>query len=184
MQAAPGFTNYRWEPATGLSNPHIPNPVCNATQSRWYRVRMWSTGPDAPCEQTIPVFVTVHDLPRAIGSRTGFSLCHNASGSIEIDSIGGAEPYTFLLNGTPAQGPTLNGLSAVDYKLMVTDTHGCTWDSLYNVPSISVTTAAFSASPIEGELPLNVTFQNQSTQSNAWLWYANDALFSNEEHPF
>ncbi len=184
MEATPGFDNYSWEPQTGLSNAGISNPICSATQSGWYRVRMWSTGPDAPCEQTIPVFVTVHDPPRAFGTRTGFSLCHNATGSIEIDSIGGAGPYTFLLNGATAQNPPFAGLGAGVYALSITDSNGCAWDSTYTIAQVRVTNAAFTANPQEGESPLDVQFQDQSTQANAWQWEANGLPFSSQQNPF
>ncbi len=184
LQAALGFDNYSWEPQAGLSNAGISNPVCSATQSGWYRVRMWSDEPDARCEQTIPVFVTVHDPPRAFGARTNFSLCHNATGSIEIDSIGGAGPYTFLLNGIPAQGPPFTGLSAGEYLLAITDANWCMWDSTYTIDQIRVTNAAFTANPTAGESPLNVQFQDQSTQANAWQWQADGVPFSSQQNPF
>jgi gliding motility-associated-like protein len=184
MQAAPGFTNYQWEPSTGLSNTSIPNPVCSATQSGWYRVRMWSTGPDAPCEQTIPVFVTVHDPPRAFGTSTGFSLCHNPTGSIAADSLGGAGPYSFALNSESIEGLPVQNLGAGNYLLSITDAKTCVWDSTFNVPSIIVTNVAFTANPTDGESPLDVQFQDQSTQANAWQWEANGLPFSSQQNPF
>jgi gliding motility-associated-like protein len=44
LNTTPGFSSYSWSPATGLSNPSIPNPVATVTSSTTYTVTGTTAG--------------------------------------------------------------------------------------------------------------------------------------------
>jgi gliding motility-associated-like protein len=46
LNAAPGFSTYSWTPATGLSNPNIPNPVATLSGPVSYTVTGSTSGPN------------------------------------------------------------------------------------------------------------------------------------------
>jgi gliding motility-associated-like protein len=64
-------------------------------------------------------------------------------------------------------------LENVTYKLLVTDSLGCTGESTFFYESIHVK-ADFSVDPSSGEAPLEVTFTDKSIRAATYLWEFGD----------
>jgi len=64
-------------------------------------------------------------------------------------------------------------LENVTYKLLVTDSLGCTGESTFFYESIHVK-ADFSVDPSSGEAPLEVTFTDKSVRAVTYLWEFGD----------
>jgi gliding motility-associated-like protein len=71
-------------------------------------------------------------------------------------------------------------LEDVTYKLRVTDSLGCFSESSFFYTSIHVK-ADFTAEPITGEAPLEVTFTNKSVRGNKYLWEFGDGKDSTSD---
>jgi gliding motility-associated-like protein len=99
--------------------------------------------------------------------------------------------YTFLWSSDPVSSipfpdlelnpQTFNPpLVDVTYKLLVTDSYGCTAESSFFYKSIHVK-ADFSADPQKGEAPLEVTFTDKSVRGFKYKWEFGDGKDSISE---
>lgn len=118
---ASGGTIYLWEPATGLSNPAVSNPVATPATSTNYAVIV-SNG---ACSDTDTVLITVNMLPTAdagddleicIGSDTTL-LATGGVGYLWIPSTGLSNPSV----ANPVAGPVVT----TTYILTVADSNNC-----------------------------------------------------------
>ncbi len=186
LQAAVGYEHYEWSPATQLSDATIANPICTADSSRWYRVRMWSDGPDAPCAQTIPVFVEVGQTPRPGLFVSNVSSCPKPTGRIRMEEMLGSPPFQYTVGTQTNNVGLFEMLAAGTYAVSITDALGCIWDTVAVVKLNTPHTAAFTANPQVGDSPLLVNLTNQSTNptpgSMTYEWLANSELFSTSLH--
>lgn len=73
-------------------------------------------------------------------------------------------------------------LENVTYKLLVTDSLGCTGESTFFYESIHVK-ADFSVDPSSGEAPLEVTFTDKSIRAATYLWEFGDDSISVLSNP-
>jgi hypothetical protein len=64
-------------------------------------------------------------LTISLVNATNSTSCVNTDGSIELAVTGGKEPYTFTLNGSPAEGPVFENLSSGIYSIIVKDKNKC-----------------------------------------------------------
>ncbi len=179
LAAIPGFDNYEWTPASGLSNSTIANPLCFADSSGWYRVRMWNDDEGGACSQTIPVFVTVGKVPRPGNLQVRASFCPQNTGRIIFGEMDGKAPFQYTVNGNTKTNGTFENLTPGIYDVSVTDALGCTWDSTAVVALDPLQTAAFTANPDSGYSPLRVVLTNQSTEATDYTWMVNGTPFSN-----
>jgi PKD repeat protein len=97
--------------------------------------------------------------------------------------------WNFGDGGTSTQqNPSHTYTSAGTYTVTLTATNSCGSDDEVKVDYIMVTcvapTAAFVGSPTSGEVPLNVTFTDQSTGSpTSWSWTFGDGGTSTQQNP-
>jgi gliding motility-associated-like protein len=83
-------------------------------------------------------------------------------------------PYPdFLLNPQTFDPPLVD----VTYKLAVSDSFGCKSQSSFFYKSIHVK-ADFTADPIQGEAPLEVTFTDKSIRASSYKWVFGDSIAS------
>lgn len=61
-----GFT-YVWEPAIGLDNPNVLNPLCSTTEDRWYKLTVTTA---AGCTAHDEIFVKVLKKPIVVNAFT------------------------------------------------------------------------------------------------------------------
>ncbi|GAB4412281.1 MAG: hypothetical protein OHK0039_18150 [Bacteroidia bacterium] len=123
----PGYT-YNWTPATGLSNPSLPNPgITNLTGSITY----YLTVTDAlGCNDMDSIQIIVN--PELIVAATGDSVCFGETGNLQGIATGGSPGYTY--QWLPAAGLTnpdsnitqvLTPVQTQVYSLIATDAVGC-----------------------------------------------------------
>ncbi|MBL7934911.1 MAG: gliding motility-associated C-terminal domain-containing protein [Bacteroidia bacterium] len=76
--------------------------------------------------------------------------CYNScNGSLTVISIGGAMPYTYSWTPVGINTPTVSGLCAGNYSVLVTDANGCPASSsftLINPPTLTLTAVVTDAS--------------------------------------
>ena len=73
-------------------------------------------------------------------------------------------------------------LEDVTYKLKVTDSLGCSFESSFSYESIHVK-ADFSVEPAKGEAPLEVTFTDKSIRAATYKWEFGDDSVSIQSNP-
>ncbi|NEN22654.1 hypothetical protein G3O08_03930 [Cryomorpha ignava] len=178
FSAISGYDHYVWTPAAGLSNTSISNPICNADSSGWYRVRMWNDDEDGACAQTIPVFLTVGKVPRPQNLEILPSTCPANTGKIIFGGMDGKAPFQYTVNGETKTNATFENLAPGGYELSVQDALGCSWDSTVVLDLSPFQTAAFTANPDSGYSPLQIVFQNQSTNATSYVWLIDGVPFS------
>lgn len=147
--------SYQWNPAVGLSNPTISNPVASPVATTTYVVSII-----LPCDTLYDTLIlTVLPAPVLTISPTNFSIC--AGGNISLSAYAGAGTYSFSwntgnTNSSIAVQPSNNSI----YTLTVTGANSCATDTSINVvvnslPIVSVAgnnlicagnTSAFTAS--------------------------------------
>lgn len=177
LSAIPGYDHYAWTPAAGLNDSTLANPVCVADSSGWYRVSMWNDD-DAVCAQTIPVFVTVGKVPRPNKLQVLPSSCPTNTGKIIFADMDGKAPFQYTVNGVTKTNDTFGNLPPGNYELSVQDAQGCRWDTTVTVGLTTIQTAEFRANPQSGYSPLQVVFQNESTNATSYAWQIDGVTFS------
>jgi gliding motility-associated-like protein len=105
------------------------------------------------------------------------SLC---DGSIIVTATGNS-PFTFSLDSgvTYQASDTFPNLCDSTYDVMVMDMNGCTAYQQVTINPGTVVTADFSATPLSGNVPLNVVFTNNSFNSLSNMWDFDDNFTSN-----
>lgn len=124
--AASGGNSYAWAPATGLSNTSIYNPVATPTATTVYTVTVSNL---LGCSSTATVMVTVNPLPSATVTPGGTNTICNGDSILISANAGLGLTYQWKKGSTNITGAT--GLSyeaklAATYKVLVTNTNGCT----------------------------------------------------------
>jgi|GEM_PF-2361228 len=89
-------------------------------------------------------------------------LCYLEQGAIALDVTGGTKPYTFQWNGAFINSPSIFGLDAGDYTVLVTDANGCTYQQQFNITApqameISSSVIAASCANDDGSVDLQVS---------------------------
>ena len=108
---ATGGVNYKWKPATGLSNDNIPNPVATPLQTTTYTVDI-NNGACSDSSKTITVTVNQNPVADAGSNKVLFEgQSARLDGSVKGDNITSYSwaPATFLDNPnslTPVTTPT------------------------------------------------------------------------------
>ena len=157
----------------GSGSPFSPGALTTTTS-------YWVTGTIGACQgPPTQVNITVHPLPviNISGATLTQANCGDTTGAVMgIVITSGAAPLTYQWQnaaGTNVGGGTLN-LTSVGpgvYSLIVTDANGCISNAgPFTITSTSGVTAAFTANPVTGQTPLNVTFTNTSTGAISYLW--------------
>ena len=91
---SPGAANYKWSPVTGLSDPHIANPVADINATTTYSVTV--TNLDG-CENTEKVTITAAPLPMVnIVKPNDIDCSHSA---VQLQASGGS-----IYHWTPTEG--------------------------------------------------------------------------------
>jgi gliding motility-associated-like protein len=154
-------------------NPFLPGALTTSTS-------YWVTESFGAC-QSAPTQITITVNPLPVIDATGVAItqanCGDTTGAVlSIVITSGTAPLTYQWQdgaganvGNGSLGFTNVGPGT--YTLIVTDANGCIANAgPYTVSSTSGVTAAFTANPVTGETPLNVTFTNASVGAISYLW--------------
>lgn len=142
---ATGGRRYQWTPATGLSCTDCPNPVAKPTQTTLYTVIALS---DSGCSAFDTVSVTV--LPRAVATAVAADTALCPGGSTQLTATGGTifrwSPAVGL-SCTDCSNPIATPATTTTYKVVVSNTTGCSDSAIVRVmvnelPTISLSTPA------------------------------------------
>lgn len=121
--SASGGSEYRWEPATGLSDPTIPNPIASPTTTTNYKVIVSS----GKCIDTGTVTVQVFAGAKA-NAGNDKTICPGSSAPIGMPSEAGVT-YSWLpttdLDDPTSSNPIASPKTTTDYILTVTGQSGC-----------------------------------------------------------
>jgi PKD repeat protein len=180
LEAPAGYDTYQWSASEGLSDAAIPNPLCFADSSQWYTLTMTSAD-GSTCDQTIPVFIEVYDNPVPASLTVRASLCPANTGEIIANGTPGNQPITYNLNGTENTTGAFGDLAPGTYALDITTATGCVWDTTVTVALNPVQEASFTATPETGFSPLDVFFNNTSTQATDYQWLIDGVPISTSE---
>ncbi|MCH2216429.1 MAG: hypothetical protein MK086_14785, partial [Flavobacteriales bacterium] len=181
LESPTGFDTFLWSDADGLSDPTAANPLCFADTSRWYTLTA-SASDGGFCDQTIPVFVEVYDIPKPRQIITRASVCPANTGVIEAIDTPGDQPITYSLGGVENTNGVFEDLAPGEYDLSVATATGCTFTTSRVVGLDQIHEASFTASPETGYTPLEVFFTNTSTQATDYQWEVDGIPFSNSEN--
>jgi hypothetical protein len=178
---ATGGNAYQWHPQIDLSCYDCASPVFVGDTSRFYTCRIWNTD---SCSKVLPVKVNVRDNPVAASFSVAPTECYGNTGRIQVNAP--SQGYTYALNGGSAQAqPLFQNLADGDYVLTAIDSNGCKADTTVHIERINTTVAQFAASPLAGNIPLEVTLSNQSTSATNYVWYiGSDTLHTASTAPF
>lgn len=158
---ASGAATYTWVPATGLSNPAIPNPVATITNDILYVV----AGEDVNgCTALDSISVVAHPLPN-VSTAGDTTICEN---TVALLQAFGAQFYSWSpVTGVAdpnAASTTASPSASTTYTVTGTDGNGCTNTAtqsiaLQQAPNLTISPAAATLCPGESVL-LTVTGGN------------------------
>jgi hypothetical protein len=180
LEAPAGYDAYQWTEGGGLSDAAIANPLCFADSSRWYTLTMTSAD-GSTCDQTIPVFIEVYDNPVPASLTVRASLCPAHTGEVIANGTPGNQPIAYNLSGTENTTGAFGDLAPGTYALDITTATGCVWDTTVTVALNPVQEASFTATPETGFSPLDVFFNNTSTQATDYQWLIDGVPISTSE---
>ncbi|MBL0308686.1 MAG: PKD domain-containing protein [Bacteroidetes bacterium] len=182
---ASGGTTYSWSPTGSLNNPNISNPEATPTQTTDYVVTVTDNN---GCKDSATVTVNVNPTP--VASFTYTPVCTGM-------------PSSFINTSTPATGnsyvwdfgdgttsnvdnPTHTYNSGGSYTVILTAHLGtCSHIATQTVTVYSGAKASFDATPLtsysDESSPIN--FNNQSTNSDSWVWDFGDGNSSTQRSP-
>ena len=119
------------------------------------------------CETQDDVSVIVNPLP-IIDPGAPFSVCEGSEVTLTATGAGPGASYAWsndVINGVPFSLDVTN-----EYTVIGTDANGCAGTASLMVTGIPNPDALFTANPISGVIPLNVDFQNLTTNATDYFW--------------
>lgn len=170
-------TQYRWSPATGLSDATIFNPVANPTVTTQYTV----TATLGRCSADDIVIVNVNAAPIPDAGTDGY-ICYGQT--YQLQASGGTQyqwtPDTYLNSATIAN-PVTTATRDITYTLTIlSDANGCpslTTDEVYVdvTPPIKVTTFPYDTIGYSGDMIQLLAIPNDSDVIN-YVWTPSQGL--------
>lgn len=161
---ASGAQTYDWSPATGLSCTNCANPTASPATTTTYTV----TGTQDGCSSTDQVTVNVNMAPD-VNAGNDISVCEGQSAQLQAS---GAQFYTWspasYLSCTSCADPIVSPTGDMLYKVVGTDSHGCSDSDEVQVTVIyrQPTTFGGDAGICAGE-----TTPLYATGGTEYLWY-------------
>ena len=119
------------------------------------------------CETQDDVSVVVHPLP-IIEIGPPFSVCEGDEIILTASGAGPGASYTWdnaIINGIPFSLDATN-----EFTVIGADANGCEGTASLLVTGVPNPDAYFTASPNSGVIPLNVDFQNLTTNATDYYW--------------
>ncbi len=197
-----GATSYNWDFGDGSANVSTTNPVHTYTNTGTFNVTLTATSTASGCviDSILPVTITV---PTAVITVNDTTACH--AGTIQFSSAGSLDVTSLMwtfgegiagVRDTSFAADTLHLYTRPGFytaTLTITDIHGCTAVQTELIHILGPT-AGFTANPLGGCAPINVTFTDTSlTEGSAitqWEWSFGDGTpnvsttFDTISHPY
>ncbi len=182
-------TSWLWNFGDGVTST-AQNPSHTYSAPGTYAVSLTATNSAGSDMRTKTAYITVACVP----PQAGFSSS-STTGEVPLtvsfaDQSSGATSWLWNFgDGTTSgvQNPSHQYTQVGTYTVSLVVTNSCGVDTLIKSGLISVVctapVAAFAASVEAGELPLAVSFTDQSAGATAWSWDFGDESFSTEQHP-
>jgi gliding motility-associated-like protein len=123
------------------------------------------------CITFLPVVITQPALLTAPGTITNVSCNGLCDGSITAVAAGGTSPYTYLWS-TGGTTPTISGLCAGTYTLVLTDANGCTRNIVYTITQPAVLASGISGTDVVCNGQCNGTASTNVTGGTGPFSYA------------
>ncbi len=168
--SASGAISYSWSPATGLSNPNIPNPVFNSTVGN-HILYVTGTGANGCTHKdTVNIFVKA---PLVFNQPPQKELCFNesvmldgANGTSGVSYTWAASPY---LSNPNIINPIATAPASQFFQLTITDL-SCNKDSIFNVQVIVNPLPLVKASKSNDISCASLTANLMATGAAQYLW--------------
>jgi len=136
----------------------------NPTQTTVYYV----TGTSASgCITSDSVVVTVNNNP-IITAGNPQTVCVGESVVLQASGAGINGTYSWSNGATNGVALTVNGTQV--YTVTGTDANGCSSTASLTITGLPIPVAQFTATPPNGDIPLEVDFFNTSQNANAYFW--------------
>ena len=167
-----GGQSIEWSPSIGLSCTDCYDPIFTADSSVRYTVKIWNND---SCSVVRPVYIKVIEPPVIDDLSIISSDCGTNNGEISITtSASDYAPYEYSIDGGTLQSDfSFTALSAGNHLISVANNQGCVTDSNIVISEQILTTADFMADPITGEVILDISIENTSTNATDYQWYIN-----------
>ena len=171
-----GGGNYAWSPKIGLSDTSISNPWAKPTVTTSYILKVWFS---PTCFDYDTVTITV-DTPPLVSAGPDDTICRGNSTTLSAITLGSG----YLWN-TGATTKTISVNPSSTTKYWVRAGSGSCFGPADTVVVVvdTVGKAGFTATPLSGEVPLNVTFTNTSSGASSYFWSFGDGTTSTAKDP-
>lgn len=159
-----GAIEFRWTPATGLSDPTIADPIASPTTTTTYTLLVTD---GYSCSTSGQVTVTVKPLPQ--GEISGDAVICNG-GSTQLLASGGVS-YAW----TPAAGlsdpavanPVASPMTTTTYSVLITGANGC---SVTRNVTVTVNEQPFADAGADAEICAGAGVQLQAAGGVSYSW--------------
>lgn len=111
--------------------------------------------------------VTVNPLP-IINPGPDQTICTGYP--VVLEASGAGDGATYIWTNLVQNGVTFNPTSTNTYTVTGLDANGCINTASVTVTTLPLPIASFTASPMSGYSPLNVSFTNNSSNANSYYW--------------
>ncbi len=185
-QVTDGSGNYSvyWEPSNLLNNPNILNPTTTVlTNSQLFIVTVTDNLSNCSHVDSVFVLVSTNDLDVSIEANNN-NVCPGTTVNLATQVFGSSGNYSYTWSSNPYHfssnlpNPTVIPNETTTYYLTVSDGNYSVVDSI-TIEVISLPVANFSYS-ING---LSVQLNNESQNSNSFMWFFGDGNTSNDTNP-
>lgn len=161
-----GAYSYAWTPNVSTSST-----VTNASPGNYIVTVTDANG----CTLVDSAVVTQPAAAVSVTAIVTDMTCVNANnGSISVQVSGGTGSYTYAWTGSPANTPTISGLSAGTYTVTVTDANGCTGVASGTINNPAAITSTTTGTDVTCAGAANgtatVTAVSGGTGSYTYLW--------------
>jgi len=167
---ASGSLGYRWDFGDGNSSTN-PSPGYKYKSAGTYQVKLLATA-GSGCFDTISKFISVYSLPTATTKAGTTTICDGGQVPMQANIVSGYK-YQWLDNGskifTSGTSSSYDAITAGSYKVVTTNTDGCTDTSSPIIVTVNPLPPAPVISQVKSQLKSNA---NEA----AYQWYLNGVL--------
>lgn len=177
-----GALTYVWSPAEGIAQ--VTNPVSPASPP--VTVLYTLTGTDQfGCVESDSVRIRVKLRPELAGDVTD-SICVFQDAELTVSGVGpGGEPTGYRWSTGDSTAIIRPAPRFTENYWVVSLFDGCPSDTLFGFVDVArdLPLPAFTADPLEGFPPLEITFTNESEFASVYFWRFGDGEFSEVPSP-